>query len=418
MKYVINNNGPLNGHVKIGGAKNSALALLAATLLTDEEISIINVPNVSDINNLLEAIGFLGGKYTFKENKLIIQNDNINEDSNIDYDCITKIRASYYLLGALVGRFKKASVALPGGCKIGVRPIDLHLKGLEALGVKIELFDGQIVANAEDLHGADIYLDFPSVGATINILLASVFAKGETIIKNVAKEPHIVDVAKMLTLMGADIQGAGTSTIRIKGVEKLHGIQNYKVIPDQIEAGTFMIATAMTGGDVYIEDVIPKHLNCIAFKLMEMGVEIEYGEDYLRVIAKNRLKPTSVITLPYPGFPTDLQPQIAVALGIADGISVVQESVFDRRFEYVDEMSRIGANMRVTSDVNIITGVNSYKGAIVKAPDLRAGAALVLAGLVSKRKTTVKNIEYIKRGYEDFDGKLRSLGADIKEIEK
>lgn len=415
MKYIIKNNGPLQGRISIGGAKNSALGLIAATLLTEDTVILNNVPNVSDVNNMLEAISFLGGEYEFKDNILKISCKNINNENIIDYDCITKIRASYYFLGSLLGKYKKATVAMPGGCQIGVRPINLHLKGFEALGAKTNLEDGNITVVTDGLVGKNIYLDYPSVGATINIMLASVLASGMTVINNSAKEPHIVDIANMLNEMGANIKGAGTDKIRISGVEKLHGVE-YSVIPDQIEAGTFMIAAAITKGDVYLDNIFPKHLHCVAYKLKEMGVSIDEGEDWIRVYTDKRLKASSITTAPYPGFPTDLQPQISVALGLAEGSSLVEEAVFENRFIYTDELARMGSKMCVIGNVNLINGIEKYKGAVVTACDLRAGAALVLAGLVSDKVTTVKNIEYIKRGYEDFDGKLRSLGADIKEV--
>lgn len=415
MKYIVRNNGPLNGHVKISGAKNSALGLVAATLLTEEEVILKNVPNVDDIKNILEALAIIGSKASFKDNEITVLNDEINYNEIINYDCIGKIRASYYFLGALLGKYKKATVAMPGGCKIGSRPIDLHLKGFEALGATTKLEDGNIIVEAEELKGAHIYLDFPSVGATINIMLAAVLAKGETKILNAAREPHIVDLANLLNEMGAKIKGAGTSDIKIVGVEKLSGT-TYSVIPDQIEAGTFMIAAAMTKGDVYIDNVIPSHLKCIGSKLREMGVKVEYGFNYVHVIAKDRLKSIYVRTNPYPGFPTDLQPQISIALGIADGSSIVEEKIFENRFMYVDESARMGSCMQVNGNTNLINGVEKYKGAVVIAHDLRAGAALVLAGLVATKTTTIKNIEYIERGYENFDEKLRALGADIKKV--
>lgn len=415
MIYKVKNNGPLKGHVKISGAKNSALGLIAATLLSEQKIVLRNVPKVNDIENMIKAMKLIGSKINWTNDYLEIINDNIDASKIIDYDCIRKIRASYYLLGALLGKYKKAIVAIPGGCKIGTRPINLHLKGFEALGAKTRLEDGNIIVEATKLIGTKIYLDFPSVGATINIMLAAVYAKGETVISNCAKEPHIVDIANLLNEMGAKIKGAGTSTIKIIGVKELYET-DYTTIPDQIEAGTFMIAAAITKGDVFIDNIIPKHLTCIGSKLTEMGVNIEYGENFVHVSMNKRLNPTYIRTSPYPGFPTDLQPQISIALGLADGPSIVEETIFESRFMYVDELSRMGSNMQVAGNINLINGIESYKGATVISPDLRAGAALVLAGLTTNKTTTIKDIELIERGYENFDEKLRNLGANIIKI--
>ncbi|MFW5646860.1 MAG: UDP-N-acetylglucosamine 1-carboxyvinyltransferase, partial [Acetivibrio ethanolgignens] len=336
---------------------------------------------------------------------------------SIDYEFIRKIRASYYLLGALLGKYKKAQVALPGGCNIGSRPIDQHIKGFKALGATVEIEQGGMIdAAAERLVGNHIYLDVVSVGATINIMLASCMAEGKTIIENAAKEPHIVDVANFLNSMGANIKGAGTDVIRVKGTDRLHGSE-YSIVPDQIEAGTFMVAAAATRGDVLIKNVIPKHLEAISAKLVEIGAEVEEFDDAVRVIAKKRLKNTHVKTLPYPGFPTDMQPQIATLLALSEGTSIVTESIFENRFKYVDELSRMGATITVEGNTAIINGTEKFNGAIVSAPDLRAGAALVIAGLAAEEGYTfVDQIEYIERGYEAFEEKLSALGATIEKV--
>ncbi len=413
MEYIIKNNGALSGNIQISGAKNSALGLIAATLLTNEEVVLTNVPNVSDIDNMIEAISLIGGKCKKEKNTLIIKNENINVENPINYNCVRKIRASYYLLGSLLGKYHKGIVALPGGCPIGTRPINLHLKGFETLGAKASLEDGNITVTADKLTGKFIYLDFPSVGATINIILAAVLAEGETKILNAAKEPHVIDIVNMLVKMGAKINGAGTDQIKITGVKALHGTV-HEVIPDQIEAGTFMIAAAMTRGDITLENVVSKHLMSISSKLIEMGVKIEENETKIRITNNKRLKSSIVKTAPYPGFPTDLQPQIAMALALAEGDSIVEEKIFENRFVYADEVARMGAKMRIQKSVNCITGINQFKGATVIAPDLRAGAALTLAGLCADRKTIIKNAQIINRGYENFTDKLNSIGANIQ----
>ncbi len=413
MEYIIKNNGALTGNVKISGAKNSALGLVAATLLTNEEVVLKNVPDVSDIDNMIEAISIIGGQCKKEKNILIIKNENINIENPINYDCVRKIRASYYLLGSLLGKYHKGIVALPGGCPIGTRPINLHLKGFETLGAKVSLDDGNITVVADKLEGKFIYLDFPSVGATINILFAAVLAEGETTILNAAKEPHVIDVANLLNKMGAKIYGAGTDKVKIIGVKSLHGT-THEVIPDQIEAGTFMIAAAMTKGDIVLENVISRHLTSISMKLKEMGVKVCEDCNMLRVSNKEILKPTIIKTAPYPGFPTDLQPQISVALALANGESIVEEKIFENRFVYADEVARMGAKMKIKNSTNCISGINHFKGATVVAPDLRAGAALTLAGLCADKKTTIKNAEIINRGYENFVEKLNNLGANIQ----
>ena len=414
-QYVIKGGNPLVGEVEIGGAKNAALAILAAAIMTDETVTIENLPNVRDINVLLNAIEGIGARVErINKHKVKINGAFIN-DLSVDYEFIKKIRASYYLLGALLGKYKKAEVALPGGCDIGSRPIDLHIKGFRALGAEVDIQHGLISAHADALNGTHIYLDKVSVGATINIMMAASMAEGKTIIENAAKEPHVVDVANFLNSMGANIRGAGTDVIRIVGVEKLHKTE-YSIIPDQIEAGTFMFAAAATKGDVTVKNVIPKHLEATTAKLIEAGCEVEEFDDAVRVVSSNPLRHTQVTTLAYPGFPTDMQPQMAVVLGIAQGTSTVTESIFENRFKYVDELTRMGADIKVESNIAIINGVKNYTGARVSAPDLRAGAALVIAGLSAEGITTVDDIYFIERGYEDFDKKLQSLGAQIEKV--
>ena len=413
--YVIKGGNPLVGEVEIGGAKNAALAILAAAIMTDETVTIENLPNVRDINVLLNAIEGIGARVErINKHKVKINGAFIN-DLSVDYEFIKKIRASYYLLGALLGKYKKAEVALPSGCDIGSRPIDLHIKGFRALGAEVDIQHGLISAHADALNGTHIYLDKVSVGATINIMMAASMAEGKTIIENAAKEPHVVDVANFLNSMGANIRGAGTDVIRIVGVEKLHKTE-YSIIPDQIEAGTFMFAAAATKGDVTVKNVIPKHLEATTAKLIEAGCEVEEFDDAVRVVSSKPLRHTQVTTLAYPGFPTDMQPQMAVVLGIAQGTSTVTESIFENRFKYVDELTRMGADIKVESNIAIINGVKNYTGARVSAPDLRAGAALVIAGHSAEGITTVDDIYFIERGYEDFDKKLQSLGAQIEKV--
>lgn len=414
-QYVIKGGNPLVGEVEIGGAKNAALAILSAAVMTDETVTIDNLPNVRDINVLLNAIQEIGAKVERIDAHTVKINGSFIRDLNVDNEYIRKIRASYYLIGALLGKYKRAEVALPGGCDIGSRPIDLHMKGFRALGAAVDIRHGLVMASAEKLTGTHIYLDKVSVGATINIMMAAAMAEGKTIIENAAKEPHVVDVANFLNSMGANIRGAGTDVIRIVGVEKLHKTE-YSIIPDQIEAGTFMLAAASTKGDVMIKNVIPKHLEAISAKLLEIGCEVEEFDDAVRVVASKPLRHTQVTTLPYPGFPTDMQPQMAVVLGIAEGTSTVTESIFENRFKYVDELTRMGASIKVESNIAIICGVDRYTGARVNAPDLRAGAALVIAGLAAEGLTVVDDIYYIERGYEEFEKKLSSLGALIEKV--
>lgn len=415
-QYVIKGGNPLYGEVEIGGAKNAALAILAAAIMTDETVTIDNLPNVRDINVLLQAIEEIGAHVERVDVHKVKINGSFIRGVNVDNEFIRKIRASYYLIGALLGKYRHAEVALPGGCDIGSRPIDLHMKGFRSMGAEVDIAHGLVVAKAEKLNGTHIYLDKVSVGATINIMMAASMAEGKTVIENAAKEPHVVDVANFLNSMGANIRGAGTDVIRIVGVEKLHKTE-YSVIPDQIEAGTFMFAVAAAGGDVLVKDVIPKHLEATTAKLLEVGCKVEEFDDSVRVISGGKLKHTQVTTLPYPGFPTDMQPQMAVLLGIAEGTSTVTESIFENRFKYVDELTRMGADIKVESNIAIISGVNRYTGARVNAPDLRAGAALVIAGLAADGITVVDDIYYIERGYEALEDKLTKIGATIAKVE-
>lgn len=414
-QYIIKGGNPLVGEVEIGGAKNAALGILAAAIMTDDTVHIDNLPDVQDINVLLEAIHEIGAKVERVSRTSVLINGSGIGSISVSYEYIKKIRASYYLLGALLGKYKKAEVPLPGGCNIGSRPIDLHLKGFKALGAKTRISHGAIIAEAEHLSGSHIYLDTVSVGATINIMMAAAMADGRTIIENAAKEPHVVDVANFLNSMGANIKGAGTDVIRIRGVERLHST-DYSIIPDQIEAGTFMFAAAVTKGDVIVKNVIPKHLEATTAKLIEIGCQVEEFDDAVRVVATKRLTNTNVKTLPYPGYPTDMQPQIGVALSLATGTSLVTESIFENRFKYVDELVRMGADIKVEGNTAVIYGTEKLTGARVSAPDLRAGAALVIAGLAAEGITIVDDIVYIQRGYEHFEEKLRSLGAEIEKI--
>ena len=415
-QYVIKGGNPLVGEVEIGGAKNSALAILSAAVMTDETVYIDNLPDVRDINVLLEAIQKIGAVVERIDRHSVKINGSTIGDISVDYEFIKKIRASYYLLGALLGKYKKAEVPLPGGCNIGSRPIDLHLKGFRALGARVDIRGGSICANAENgLVGKHIYLDMVSVGATINIMMAACMASGYTILENAAREPHVVDIANFLNSMGANIKGAGTDVIRIRGVEKLHAT-HYSIVPDMIEAGTYMMAAAATKGDVLIKNVIPKHLEATTAKLLEIGCEVQEFDDAIRVIANKRLRRTHIKTLPYPGYPTDMQPQIAVVLALASGTSVVTESIFENRFKYVDELARMGSCIKVEGNTAIIDGVEGFTGARVSAPDLRAGAALVIAGLAAEGITVVDDIVYIQRGYEDFEVKLAGLGAEIEKV--
>lgn len=400
------------GDVTINGAKNAAVAILPAALLVDGISEIENLPNIDDVMKLKRAMQDLGAVISIEDSHTLKIDGSTLYNYQAANDYVGNIRASYYLIGALLGRFKKAEVAMPGGCNFGVRPIDQHIKGFEALGATIKVENGLIKAYADKLVGAKIYMDVVSVGATINVMLAAVLAEGTTIIENAAKEPHVVDVANYLNMMGANIKGAGTDVIRIKGVKRLAG-GKYATIPDQIEAGTYMIAAAITGGDVYVRNIIPEHMYSVSLKMQEMGIEIEEGDDYIRVIAPNTLKCANVKTLPHPGFPTDLQPQMAVLLSVAEGTSTMIEGVWDNRFQYVNELKKTGANIKVEGRMAVIEGVPNLTAAKVMATDLRAGAALVLAGLCAEGETVIQNVKYIDRGYEAIEEKLSALGADI-----
>ena len=415
-QYIIKGGRPLQGEVQIGGAKNAALGIIVAAIMADEPVLIENLPEVDDVKVLLDAIEGIGAVVERIDEHTVRINGAVINDVNVDDEYIRKIRGSYYLVGALLGKYKKAVVALPGGCQIGSRPIDQHLKGFEQLGATVTIHNGKIDAYAETLIGSHIYLDCPSVGATINIMMAACMAEGKTIIENPAKEPHIVDVANFLNSMGANIKGAGTYTIRIRGVERLHGSE-YSIIPDQIEAGTYMIAAAATGGDVYIRNVIPKHLEAITAKLIEIGAKVEEYDDCVRVHSNGRMGYANVKTMPYPGFPTDMQPQMVTLLALSEGVSIVTETIFETRFKYISELRRMGSNINVEGNAAIITGVEGFTGATVSAPDLRAGAALVIAGLVADGFTTVEQIQYIERGYENFEDKIRGLGGFIEKVD-
>ena len=411
-QYIMRGGAPLTGEVTVSGAKNAALGILAAAVMTDEDVCIENLPDVRDINMMLDAIRELGARVDRTDSHTVIINASSIRELSVESEYMSRIRASYYLIGALLGKYKSADVPLPGGCAIGSRPIDQHLKGFRALGADVAVTNGKVRAKAAHLTGAHIYLDIVSVGATINIMMAASLAQGRTVLENAAKEPHIVDVANFLNRMGANIKGAGTDVIRIRGVEKLHGT-TYSIIPDQIEAGTFMFAAAITGGDILVRNLIPKHMEAISAKLLEMGCELLEFDDAIRVVGTDRLRPTNVKTLPYPGFPTDMQSQAGAAMALAKGTSIVIESIFENRFRYLDELGRMGAIFKVEGNTAIITGVKRLTGAEIKACDLRAGAALVLAGLAADGYTTVSDIHYIQRGYEHFEQKLKALGAEI-----
>jgi len=414
-QYVIKGGNPLVGDVDIGGAKNAALPILAAAIMSNETVVIDNLPDVNDINVMLDAISCIGATVQRVDRHTVKINGSAIGNFNIEFDYIKKIRASYYLLGALLGKYKKAEVALPGGCNIGSRPIDQHLKGFRKLGADIDVEYGKIVAEADKLCGSHVFFDMVSVGATINVMMTAAMAEGLTIMENVAKEPHVVDVANFLNSMGANIRGAGTDMIKIRGVKSLHKTE-YSIIPDQIEAGTFMLAAAATKGDVTVCNVIPKHLEATISKLIDIGCEIRVFDDAVRVVSKGSLKCTQVKTLPYPGYPTDMQPQIGVTLALASGTSVITESIFENRFIYLSELARMGANIKIDGNYAAIQGVKRLTGARVSAPDLRAGAALCIAGLAASGITVVDDIIYIQRGYERFEEKLQSLGAIIEKV--
>lgn len=417
-KYVVHGGARLTGEVTVSGAKNAVVAILPATLLAQDTCIIENVPNISDVTTLLQTLECLGAQVRMLDKSTVWIDTRHVSKSVVPYELARQLRASSYFLGALLGRFSEACVSMPGGCDLGVRPIDQHLKGFEALGAEISLEKGGMIdARADLLVGSQIYLDMASVGATINIMLAGVKAKGLTVIENAAKEPHVVDLANFLNSMGADIRGAGTDVIKIHGVDSLKGT-TYSIIPDQIEAGTFMVAAAATKGDVLIKNVIPKHLESITAKLVKMGVDVEEYDDSIRVSRVGNLMKTNIKTMPHPGFPTDMQPQIAVLLCLAEGTSIVTESVWDNRFRYVDQLRRMGANISVDGKVAVIEGIeNGFTAAPVKATDLRAGAALIIAALTATGITEIEDIYHIQRGYENICEKLKSLGADIREID-
>lgn len=415
-KYVINGGKKLTGEVKISGAKNAAVGILAASIMTDEDILIENIPDVWDINVMLDAIKVLGSTVTrIDRNTVKINSKNANITELSDKN-LGKMRATYYFVGALLAKHHKSKVIFPGGCNIGARPINLHLKGFSALGANAYEENGYIITEAENLRGANIYLDVVSVGATVNIMLASVLSQGVTIIENAAREPHVVDIANFLNSMGANIKGAGTDSIRIKGVKKLHGT-TYSVIPDQIEAGTYMVLSAITRGDILIKNIIPKHLESISAKLLDIGNQVIAYDEAIRVIGSNDILPTTIKTMPYPGFPTDMQPQFACTLALSTGKSKIEESIFENRFKYVEEVKKMGATITIDNSTLIIDGVDHLDGCKLTAPDLRAGAALVLACLAANGKSEIDRIEFVERGYEDFVNKLKDLGADIKKIE-
>ncbi|MGN0601402.1 MAG: UDP-N-acetylglucosamine 1-carboxyvinyltransferase [Oscillospiraceae bacterium] len=414
-KLVIHGGKPLHGEVTISGAKNAAVALVAATILCDEPCVLENVPEISDITICMQILQAMGADIQLL-NKNVVRFDTRGINSpHVPYDMARSMRASTYFLGTLLGRFHEAYVAMPGGCYLGDRPIDQHLKAFRTLGAEDELVNGEVHCSAEDLIGGQIYFDFNTVGGTINAILASVKAKGKTIIENAAKEPHIVDLANFLNSMGADIRGAGTDVIKVNGVSYLKGI-TYPIIPDQIEAGTYMVAAAATKGNVLVKNVIPKHLESITAKLRKVGATVIENDESVQVFVDGPLTKTSIKTMPHPGFPTDMQPQFSTLLTLAEGTSIVTDDIFDNRFRYVTELRRMGADISVDGKVAIIQGVGKLNGAPVVATDLRAGAALVIAGLVADGITEISDIHYIERGYECIDEKLRKLGADIKRV--
>ncbi|MBP3729787.1 MAG: UDP-N-acetylglucosamine 1-carboxyvinyltransferase [Lachnospiraceae bacterium] len=413
MRYVMRGGNPLAGEVAVSGAKNAALGILAAAIMSDETVTIENVPDVRDVSVMLEAFREIGVSVDRVDRHTVKINGANIFTACADNPSIKKIRAGYYLLGALLGKYRHAEVTMPGGCNIGLRPIDQHLKGFRLLGAVHETNNNRVILDAKELKGTHIFLDMASVGATINLMLAAVLAKGNTTIENAAREPHIVDVANMLNSMGARIRGAGMNVIRISGVERLHGAE-YAIIPDQIEAGTFMMAAAVTKGDVTVRRIIPKHMDAISAKLLEMGCEVIEQGDSIRVVGRPALYSCNVKTQPYPGFPTDMQPQMGVALCLAEGVGTITESIFENRFKYVEELNKMGADAEVKGTKAIFKSGGPLRGAELTAPDLRAGAALVLAGLAAEGTTILDGVDYVLRGYEDFDEKLRSLGAEIR----
>lgn len=416
-QYVIHGGKPLHGTVNISGAKNAAVGILPAALLVDGVCRIENVPDISDIQLFFDILTRMGATVRMINRTTFELDCSSVHTTSVPHELACKIRASYYLVGALLGRFGKATVAMPGGCDFGVRPIDQHIKGFNVMGADVQIISGDIVATAnQPLHGGRVYLDIVSVGATMNIMIAAVLAEGTTIIENAAKEPHIVDLANFLNAMGANISGAGTDVIKVRGVKHLKG-GSYSIIPDQIEAGTYMAAVAAAGGSVLVKNVIPKHLECISSKLREMGVKITDQGDAVLVESTGRLQKAKVKTMPYPGFPTDMQPQIAVCMAVAEGTSVVTEGVWDNRFRYIGELRRMGANVQVDGKVAVIEGTEKLRGCPVKACDLRAGAAMVIAGLAAEGTTTISDIKYVERGYENIMEKLQNLGADFVRVE-
>ena len=417
-KLVITGNTPLQGEVTISGAKNAAVAILPAALLIDGICTIENLPNISDVKKSCEILEGLGAKITWNTpNEITIDTRNI-EKTEASEELTSKFRASYYIIGSMLGRKKKISVGMPGGCKLGARPIDQHIKGFEALGAKVEVGQGKISASAEKLVGTSIYMDVVSVGATINVMLASVLAQGTTVIDNAAKEPHVVDVANFLNTMGADIRGAGTDVIKINGVEKLSGNSTYSVVPDQIEAGTFMLAAVASKGNVLIKNCISKHLESVTAKIIEIGGHVEDFGDEIRVWADKRPSKAIIKTQPYPGFPTDLQPQMGVALAIANGTSRIIENIWESRFQYTEELNKMGANITAQGKTAFFEGVEKLYGSPVYSSDLRAGAALIIAGIIADGKTEIYNLEHIDRGYENIEEKFRKLGAHIERIKE
>ena len=416
-KFVVEGNTKLIGDVTIGGAKNAAIAILPATLLVNGITTLDNVPRISDVYNICEILNSLGAVVTWTgEHSVTVDARNL-ECTHASLELTSKFRASYYLLGALLGRCHSAQVGLPGGCNLGQRPIDQHIKGFELLGANVDVSQGKITASANDLVGTSIYFDVVSVGATINLILASVLAKGTTILDNVAKEPHVVDVANFLNSVGANIRGAGTDTIKIYGVDSLSGNHTYSVVPDQIEAGTFMIAAVASHGNVLVKNCIPEHLDSLTAKLIEMGAKVETFDDSIRVSMENsEILPTNIKTLPYPGFPTDLQPQIGVALSIANGTSIINEGIWDSRFQYTDELNKMGAKITSHGKTAVFEGVKELTGAPLYATDLRAGAALLIAGIIANGTSEINNIHYIDRGYEKIEDKFTKLGAKISRV--
>lgn len=416
-KYIVQGGKPLFGEVEISGAKNAAVAIIPAALLVDGVCRIENIPQISDVTLCLTILEQLGAIIrTVNRHTVEIDCSHIRS-TRTSYELARRIRASYYLIGALLGRFGRAEVAMPGGCNFGVRPIDQHVKGFTAMGAKVVVEGGFIQASTEKgrMTGSSVYLDVVSVGATMNIMMAAVLAEGNTVIENAAKEPHIVDLANFLNSMGANVRGAGTDTIKITGVERLTG-GSYAIIPDQIEAGTYMAAVSATGGQILIKNIIPKHMDCITAKLVEMGVEVEENEDTLLVRRSGPLQKANVKTMPYPGFPTDMQPQITAVLTLAEGTSLVTESVWNNRYRYVDELKRLGAVIQVDEKTAVVQGVDHLTGAPIQACDLRAGAALVIAALAAQGESEINYVQYIERGYENMAEKLRALGADIRVV--